>query len=115
MATSGGLPSGRGQHNELNNNTTVNGGITVSGQAINFTGNIFYQSDVTIAATENDFRPWNVPKPPHPLFIGQKGILEYLSKAFADRTTQQCVVLTGCPGAGKSEICVQYAYQHREE
>jgi hypothetical protein len=62
-----------------------------------------------------------IPRPVNPFFTGQKKILEEMqtrlcSVAVASQEpSPNRFVIIGIGGAGKSELCLKFAYTHRQE
>lgn len=63
-----------------------------------------------------------VSRRPNPLFTGRKDELEKLKKALSPLTLKEkqntkadIYVLYGMGGAGKSEVALDFAYDHRSE
>src|SRR3954447_3371395 len=61
-------------------------------------------------------RFWNVPLNRNPHFTGRERVLELLARALdSNEPEPRKQVLHGVGGVGKTQVALEYAYQHREE
>lgn len=61
---------------------------------------------------------WNIPFAHNPFFVGREQELEDLSTRLhqpASTTTGQIQCISGLGGVGKTQLAIEYAYQHRHE
>ena len=63
-----------------------------------------------------------VPKSPNSLFTGRQNILEMLNRSLGSESdplqmdeSQKRFVIVGDGGVGKSEVCLKFANDHRQE
>ena len=64
--------------------------------------------------------PWLVPRATNSLYTGRKELSELLAQKFSfDLATppkqQRTFVIVGLGGTGKSEVCLKFAEDHRDE
>src|SRR5947199_2312827 len=63
-------------------------------------------------------RYWNIPYPRNPFFTGQEAVLMQLATALKQgevAALSQPQAITGLGGIGKTQIALEYAYQHRQD
>ena len=61
---------------------------------------------------------WNVPFPRNPFFTGQDGVLSQLANLLQSEqktALTQPQAITGLGGIGKTQLALEYAYQHRQD
>src|ERR1700724_125974 len=61
---------------------------------------------------------WNVPYPRNPLFTGRKDHLARLAHALQPgqaTALTQAHAISGLGGIGKTQLAIEYAYQHRQD
>jgi len=61
---------------------------------------------------------WNIPYPRNTIFTGREQLLQELADAFTagqDPSLSQAQAISGLGGIGKTQIAVEYAYQHRND
>jgi tetratricopeptide (TPR) repeat protein len=69
-------------------------------------------------AGESSQNVWNVPFPRNPIFTGREGLLQELAKTLQTgeaTAISQPQAISGLGGIGKTQIAVEYAYQHRQD
>ncbi|HTK07157.1 MAG TPA: FxSxx-COOH system tetratricopeptide repeat protein [Ktedonobacteraceae bacterium] len=63
-------------------------------------------------------RIWNIPYPRNPVFTGREEILAHLAdklKTGQATALSQPQAISGLGGVGKTQIAIEYAYQHRQD
>lgn len=73
--------------------------------------------DVPPSLSKDEPSPvWNIPYPRNPFFTGRENVLTQLADAFkTGQATALSQVISGLGGIGKTQIAVEFAYQHRNE
>ncbi|KAI9656947.1 MAG: hypothetical protein M1831_004495 [Alyxoria varia] len=92
--------------------------VSISGNSKAFVGAHFhYDNDRRRQISE---KPWTIPRTSHPLFTGRQRVRKRLATVLnpADPSTpacQKCFVISGLGGTGKSEVCIKFAEEHRDD
>ena len=65
-------------------------------------------------------KPWTIPRTSYPHFTGRQRVRELLASVLNPAKSltppcQRCFVISGLGGTGKSEVCIKFAEEHRDE
>jgi tetratricopeptide (TPR) repeat protein len=117
LASPGGI-----QADTITNTTNVVSGMQYIGTQINYGPAVPSSSGRAPADQPRSFDTssslWNVPYPRNPLFTGREDLLARLTQVLQPgqaTALSQAHAISGLGGIGKTQLAIEYAYQHRQD